>query len=345
MENTDTITASQVSILATAVSGRLQEIQSARRLSDSALVKEYPDLGSAKTWKQRLLAGNFAGLNLPRFHTKLLRIQTILDGGTPDETFYPDAPFAKEFRSRLQYLERQTNDRRIMLVLAANGTGKSSSARWSVAQKAGSRVSFRCRPTYRNKPLHICLGLARALGSEIETTSPAAAEAECINLLSGQPRTVFIDQAHEGGVAVMHLLRGFVDETPSHFVYEAYNTTYRQVLTSSADAFVEAQAFAGRCVKPFFDLYAGGTLPEDVEFHLRQLAGIPKDVAVSLSKKLTPVLRKHTNLRLLSDAIEAARKANDDDNALPDEIETQVFRLAQEKKPAAGQRSECEVEK
>lgn len=307
---------------------RLEDVQRTRKLSDRQLVDEYPDLGSTKTWRQRLVSGAFGDLNLDRLLGKLRRISQILDGGTPDEVFFPDSPFASEMRARLGQLERQTTDRRILACLAENGTGKSSFARWAVAQSRSTRAVVRVRPTWRNKPLHICLGIARALGSDIDTSSPAVAEAEVVNLLRGQPRTVFVDQAHEGGVAVMHLLRGFVDETPARWVYLAYNTAFRAVLASSTDAHIEARAFLGRCFKPVFDTYKGGTLDKDVAFYLERTAAMKRDTAASVANRITRALRMSTNLRLLDDAIVAARAANEDEEAAPDLVVSEVYRLA-----------------
>ena len=311
-----------------AIVARLEDVQRSRKLSDRQLVDEYPDLGSTKTWRQRLVAGAYGDLNLDRLLGRLRRIGQTLDGGTPDEVFYADSPFASEMRARLGQLERQTTDRRILAVLAANGTGKSSFARWAVSQARTSRAVVRVRPTWRNKPLHICLGIARALGSDIETSSPAVAEQEVVSLLRGQPRTVFVDQAHEGGVAVMHLLRGFIDETPARFGYLAYNTAYKLVRTSTTDAFIEAQAFDGRCLKPVFDAYKGGVLDKDVAFYCQRVGGMKADTAQSVAGRVTKALRMTTNLRLLDDAIVAARAASEDDEAAPDVVVAEVYRLA-----------------
>lgn len=314
-----------------AIVARLVEIQRNRKLSDRRLIDEYPDLGSAKTWKERLVTGTFEGLNLERTVAKLKRIEAILDGGSPDELFFPDSPFALQMRARVGLLERQTNDRRILACLAANGCGKSSYTRWCVAQaseEGKQRAWIRVRPTWRNKPLHLCLGIARALGREVETTNPAEAEEICLELLRGQARTLFIDQAHEGGVTVMHLLRGFVDETPSRFVYLAYATAFRRVMNGSTDALLEAKAFMGRCLKPTFDAYERGTLPEDVTHYLIKVGGLSKDVAAATARQLVPTLQAHTNLRLLDDAITATRMASEDDEAAPDQIIHEVYRLA-----------------
>jgi hypothetical protein len=310
---------------------RLLAIQEARKLSDRQMVDEFPDLGSAKTWRSRLLPGTFEGLNITRIITKLRRIAAVLDGGSPDEVFFPDAPFALEMRARVALLERQQSDRRILPCLAANGCGKSSFARWSVAQAPMDkrvRVAVRVRPTWRNRPLYLCLGIARALGAELETNNPAEAEHIVIDLLRHQPRTVYLDQAHEAGVTLMHLLRAFVDETPSKFVYLAYATAYKRVISGSTDALIEAKAFMGRCVKPTFDAYQRGILPADVIHYLVKTTGMTKDAAGSVAQRITHTLQAHTNLRLLDDAIVSASSRVEDEEAAPETIVREVARLA-----------------
>lgn len=313
---------------------RIKDVQDTRKLSDQRLLQEFPQLGSTRTWRQRLLAGNLKELRLDKQLKNLRDIAAILDGGVPDEVFFPALQFAVEMHSRLERLERQTNDRRILVCLAPNGTGKSAFARWAVAQSRSSRCVVRCRPTWRNKSLHLCLGLARALGLELNTTNPSIAEDEVIKALR-TPRTVFIDQAHEGGVAVMHLLRALIDETPSRFVYLAYNTAYCRVQTSTADAMIEARAFVGRCMKPIFDLYNEGTRPKDVKLYLQEVAGFGAGSAESLAARVVRTLNAHTNLRLLDDAIAAAMARSDGDCPEPDLIVNEVNRLAGEAQAAA----------
>lgn len=294
-----------------AIVARIADIQGARKLSDNQLLREYPDIGSTKTWRNRLVPGTLEGLNLDRMLAKLQRVAAILDGGSPDEIFYPEMGFAKEMTARLLRLERQTNDRRILACLAPNGTGKSAFARWAVAQSRATRAYVRMRPTWRNRSIHICSGIGRALGKTIQSTNPSDVEHAVIEELANTPRTLFIDQAHEGGVQLMHELRAFVDETPSRFVYLAYDTAFKRVQTGTTDALIEAHAFLGRCLKPPFDLYRGGIAQADAVFYLETAGGLTRSQAESVASRILPVLRASTNLRLLDDAIASAEAAAD----------------------------------
>jgi hypothetical protein len=319
------------------IRGRIKAVQDECKLSDNQLINNYPDIGSQKTWRHRLLEANWDELNLDRTLEKLRRVEAIIDGGMPDEVFYKDLPFAVEMRTRLVQLERQMNDRRILVCLAPNGTGKSAWSRWEVSQKRASRAWVRCRPSWRNKIIHLCNGMISALqrpsdaapeDDAVQITNVAEAEERVIRILKGAPRTVFIDQAHEGGVALMHLLRAFIDETPSRFVYLAYDTAYRRVITGSSDALIEAKAFLGRCLKPVFDLYKGGVRAEDVSFYLARVAGLRKDACDGVTKQVLATLRTHTNLRLLDDAITSAAATGKAGDPEPGEIVKQVHYLA-----------------
>jgi len=322
---------------AQAVVARLQAYQEAAKLSDNRLLRQFPDLGSTKTWRQRLLSGDWSGLRPERTLGRLRRIGVILDGGVPDGEFYRELPFVREMTARMMLLERSQTDRRILVGLAPNGCGKTTFARWAVAQNPAERCYCRLRPAWRNKELHLANGICRALGSDKPASNAADAEGRLIGLLSGQPRTLFLDQAHEGGAAQLHLMRALVDDTPSRFVYLGYNTTFKRVLAADTDSLLEAQAFLGRCLKPVFSGYDLGVQVGDVAMYLRMAAGMAEAVARGMAAKLTPVLHAHGNRRLLSDAVEAAAAESDSDEPDAGVIARQVAGMAGlDAKKAAG---------
>lgn len=312
---------------ARAIVTRLEEIQRARKLSDRQLVDEYPDLGSTKTWRQRLLGSRWDGLNAERTLRRLQRIGTVLDGGVPNATFFRDLPFAQEVIARVGQLERSVTDRRILVCLAPNGCGKTSVARWCVAQARSTRAYCRLLTTSR-KTIHIANRISHALGSDDDARNAPDAENRLIAQLTGTPKTVFLDQAHEGGPALMHLLRALVDETPSRFVYLGYDTAFRRVQSATTDALIEAQAFMGRALKPIFDVYKAGTSSRDVAIYLQRSADLSPSAAGSVAARIASVLQRTANLRLLDDAIQAARAGHDDDEAEADAIVSQVYALS-----------------
>ena len=314
---------------------RIQEIQTHRKLSDRALIDNYPDLGSPKTWRSRLIPGTGDGLNPERTLASLRKITVFLDGGTPDAVFFEGMPFAQQVITRLTLLERCTTDRRILVVLAPNGSGKTTVARGAVNQSRASRAYCRLRPGWKNKEVHICNGIARALGDSKPLASAAEAEDRLVALLTAERKTLFLDQAHEGGSALMHLLRVLVDETPSRFVYLGYDTAFSQVRNSNSDAMIEAQAFLGRCQKPVFDTYGEGVGFEDVVAYIQFAAGVSAPRAKAVAPRLVPVLRRSGNLRLLDDAITRALAMSAENEVEPESIIQLSYQLASEDPEAA----------
>ncbi len=314
---------------AAALVKRLETYQLSARLSDGALLRQFPDLGSTKTWRQRLMAQAWDTMRPDRTLARLRRIGIILDGGLPDVEFFPDLPCVKELNKRLGMLERQQTDRRILVALMPNGCGKTLFARWAVAQRPNTRVYCRMRPGWKNKELHIANGMCRALGSDSDAANAPQAEHRLVALLSGQPRTLFIDQAHEGAQALFHLLRMLVDETPSRFVYLGYDTAYRHIQRADANVMMESGAFLGRCLRPIFDSYKLGTQARDVAAFLTCSLDFQTDVAAGLSHRITPVLQQYGNLRLLSDGIGSALGSSDDDEVTPEAVLQNVFGKAQ----------------
>lgn len=286
---------------------RIAKVQAALRLSDKALVGRYKDgkgkllLGSPKTWRDRLLAGLWDELNLDRWVPRLREVCTILDGGTRVQTFY-QIPFVRELDADLARLETAANDRRCLVCLAPTGVGKSTFARWAVDQNRESRTYMKAHPGWRDSFTNICCGMAKYLGEEIPPHMGCTTALDALtNRLKAKPLTVFVDEAHEGGVALMKVLRHLIDETPSRFVYLAYPTEFDKVRCATDGAMTEAHQFLGRCLKPIFGEYREGIAASDVEFFLQQ-AGLVDEVK-TLAQEIAPILRRAYNLRLLDDAL------------------------------------------
>lgn len=294
-----------------AVVARVAEVQRERGLTEERLIRTFPQLGSDRSWK-RFLAKDYAGLNVSRWHRRLKDVAVVLDGGTPGEVYYDAMPFAQEMSRRLTLLERTTTDRRILCCLAASGCGKSAWARNAVAADAATRVMVRMDYTYRGKPAHICRAVARAMGVDLQADSPATLQRKMVDTLNAQPRTIFLDQAHEAGASLMLLLASWVDQCRSfRAVYLAYGTAFRRVQTASTDALIEAKSFVGRCQKPVHDAYDAGLRDADVVAYLVAAAGLTRQAAAGVAAATGDLLRAQSNLRTLEDAVAAAVERHD----------------------------------
>jgi hypothetical protein len=100
------------------------------------------------------------------------------------------------------------------------------------------------------------------------------------------------------------------------------------VQAATTDSMIEARAFLGRCVKPVWDGYKHGIRQEDVAAYMRETGVLTGASAASVAARITPVLQRTANLRLLADAVTTVRAASDDDETSPDALIRDVYALA-----------------
>lgn len=296
---------------------RLISLQTTLKLSNAAFVARFRDsrgallLGSERTW-ERMKESDWSTLTLDRWIQKLREAVVHLDGGTPIEQVYEDLPFYRTASKELDRLEGQTNDRRVLVILAITGTGKTIWARSQARANPAARLYLRATPAWRESGMAMCLELGRAMGlsDALEGQSYAKAVALVANHLRMNRRTVIIDEAHDGGILLMKLLRFWIDTTDTRFVYMAYPTEWARVVAASRGYLAEAKQFVGRALKPILDDWSSGPTDKDVAKFIARRMEVP-NVTNPLLPEIASIVRQSGGLRLLSDAIaESAQQAD-----------------------------------
>jgi hypothetical protein len=291
---------------------RFEQLRNALRLSNKRFALRFKRyLKSEKQWVA-LRDDKWEGyLNPERALHSLEGMAASLDGGAPVETFFDILPFAQRMDAELERLLGTTTDRLCLVVLAATGAGKSVWGRRRASDDPETSTYTRARPTWRENQFAILQGLSRDLGCPLEKSPRAQMDKLIDSLRGGQRRNIIIDEAHDGGVALLKVIKALIDETGSRFVYMAYPTEFDRVRSVSEGAVAEARQLLGRAQKPIFDDYRHGVQADDVEVFLAAAAGIQKD-AKAVAEEMLPLVRGNGNLRVLADAIEEARDEADD---------------------------------
>jgi DNA transposition AAA+ family ATPase len=288
-----------------ALIARVEKHRAALRLTTTKFAERYQRyLGSVRSYQDRILTRTFDRLNLDKLAKKLAAFVAELDGGTGVETIYADMPALRKLRLLFEVLQGQANDRRCLMFLGVTGVGKTAGARaiCNDAETAAATAFVKCLPRWEHSPLAMVNGILVAIGAEAAGSYTAGVGALVENLRA-TPKTVFFDDAHYGGIALLALLKALIDETPARFVYLAYPTDFKLLISSSVRAHAEAQQLYGRTLKPVFDDYCDGTSERDAACYLRRAAGLDGDAART-AKAVLPLLKRHGNLRLLADAVE-----------------------------------------
>jgi len=305
---------------------RFKELQDTLGLSDNRFAGRYKlYLGSAKSWSM-LKSGDIAGYRNPsKLLVQLEKMASTVDGGSSIEKFI-ETPFARQMSARLDLLRESKTDRRILACLAQTGCGKSAWARHEEGESPDTMSYVRVLPTWRESLFGIARGMATSIGAPIRTSPRQQIEA-ITEFLKGQPRLVInFDEAHDGGVLLMKLIKMWVDCTSVKFIYMAFPTEWDRVRSSGIGAVAEARQFCRRVMRPIFDEYRDGVGAGDVSAYLKASLDSTTDLK-TVSEDMLPLIRKHENLSILEDAIiEARNESEATDAALTPALVHQALR-------------------
>lgn len=287
---------------------RIEKHQKALRLNDTQFVARYQRyVRSTRTWRNRLCARAWEEL-LPRRGKweKLLRAFVAeIDGGTPVAEFFERLPIARYGMALYERLQGQSTDRRCGFLLGTYGVGKTVTLRRLADADPTRTVYVRANETWRDSRMQIASALARAVGSP-EEPSAAATFRGVVEYLKSSPMTVLVDEAHEGGVLLLKLVKTIIDETACKFILGTYPTAWQRLVNGSTDAVAEAQQLLGRTLKPIQTRWTQGLGMEDVSAYLES-AGACNGAAATVAERILPLVRRGGNYRVLADALESAR--------------------------------------
>lgn len=310
--------------------------------SDKAFCRRYSRyIGTPDLWRRRMIGGDFDEIS-PKRLPLLRALLEVLRGGSNKGDTYADLPFYRDFQRGLEKLESQDNDRRIFAVLGSIGVGKTRACIGALSKEEvgeWDRILITVPITWRENKGAIVHGIARALGCDEPHHGADALLAACITNLASRPTLIF-DEAHQGGVMLMRILKDLVNSSTARLVYVALRTEYARVIGATSANLIEARQFIRRCMSPVFDAYADGTVvtaasDDDDEdagdatlFIMRRLAW-PKKEAHDLAGRVIERIRLHGNLSTLADAIDLAkvRAAKRAARLTADDVELQITRI------------------
>jgi hypothetical protein len=292
---------------------RIEKHQKSLKLNDTRFVARYQRfIGSSKTWRDRLCAKDWKefGNRLGKWDKKLTAFVTEIDGGSSVENFFNELPIAKYGAQIFEALQGTKTDRRCGMLLANYGCGKTWVLRKLAAEDPTAAIFVSANPTWKESPMQIASGLARVLGVAI-STSTAGTFKDVIEYLKGNPITVMIDEAHEGGVILFKLVKTLINETQAKFILGSYPTAWNRLVNGSTDAHSEAQQLIGRTLKPINTNWFKGLNLIDVEKYLQCSTELDGADCRALAERILADVRRCGNFRVLADAVELAANGAD----------------------------------
>lgn len=266
-------------------------------------------LKSADSWERTLLARDWTriGGRIEEWLKRCRFFVSEIDGGSSEETYLP-IPIVRYIEGMFDRLQGATNDRRVVVVIGKTGAGKTYGMR-AVHRANVTESAFVEADRSWRKPLQMYIALARAVGAPEDTLSAGNTLALLITHLKGAPTTLFIDEAHEGGIDLFKTIKTLVNKTPAKFVIGTYPTAWSRLVNANVDAMREAQQLLGRTIKPIAMEWAEGVREKDVTAYITLTTDLGKDAATITSKLMLGA--KALGLRYVADVVEAARTMAD----------------------------------
>lgn len=240
-------------LFATMEANRLQELarrmedhREAQQLSREALIKQFPTLGSSKTF-DRILKGELAELDLER---QLVNYQSAValledmarDVAQADEEVLPDLSPANRLRKAALETMRETGNARVIFLLGPSGSGKSSARRALFDRYGGRFLLIEATAMWNDSPNAMAGEILRKLGVKDLPYSAGDRLTKIVEMLNERRRGLVIEEAHHLGPKSLNVVKTLVNQTPGEFILIAVDTIWRRLETA---AFEEARQLTG----------------------------------------------------------------------------------------------------
>ncbi len=297
---------------------KVQEFQVARKLSDSALAKLIPSIGSTKTYK-RILAGDLKELDLENqlhgYRGACAFIESTGGDQRVEEDLYDDLYPVIQLRRAFFESTRDAGVARVTFLLGPSGSGKTS-ARKLLIEKYGQRIlTIEATVAWNDSPQAMLAAILSEFGKKdvpfVDRLN------HTIELLNKARRCLAIEEAHHLGPRCLNLVKTLVNQTTAEFILLAIDTLWKKLETR---AYEEAKQLTGNRLADKINL--GRAVRESdvrklIERRLPDLNGDIKQAVRLVSEKANGSTGLYAFVR------EVCKRANE--TAGKDEVTSEIF--------------------
>ena len=194
----------------------------ARNWSAAKLVREFPALGSERTFRD-MQNGRYEGYSLEGQEANLAAAAALIDDledRASEEGICETLSNVLEVRrAALEAMSVSSSDiSRLVLVRGEAGAGKTKAAE-ALARSYGGRIALmEADETMKGSPAAFLGAVLAALGKPSPSPAAPAKMAAAINAMRQARRCLVIDEAHHLGVRNLNVLKTLVNRTPGEFL-------------------------------------------------------------------------------------------------------------------------------
>lgn len=208
-----------------------------QKLSDEALIRRYPSLGSTKTYK-RILSGDVEELRVEEWAVKYRNVLTQIDAeeveASKREELYDDMNNATAVRTAVASVVRSIGIERLVVIEGDTGSGKTSTlsivASLYPAIRLDASVGWRSFASAMGD-LALALGMADTL-DKLPVSGSARLEA-IVRHIGDARLLILIDEGHHMTADTLNALKHLINTTQARFVVAAQSTLWRKLQAAS----------------------------------------------------------------------------------------------------------------
>jgi len=287
------------------VAARIRAHQDARKLSDSEMLRNFPGLGSTKTY-ERIVSGDTDELNTERWCKDYAAvwslIQMLEESAAEDDPIYDDLTTVIDLRQAVASAMREKGNNRLVLVQGPSGSGKTTAALLLHA-KYGARIQIcEANEIWKDNANAMLTGILRALGVRQPPVSTTEKLMLTIDRLGESRTCLVIDEAHHLGPRTLNLVKTIINQTPGEIVLLAMGTLWNRLETQ---AYAEARQLTQNRLAE--RLRFDGVELADVEKMLERRLGLAGQAGAA-AKALRQYATSHGNMAFVKLVCRKARK-------------------------------------
>ncbi len=289
---------------------RIWDWQQARGWTTARMLREFPDLGSDKTYGS-IRAGRTSDLDLDAWAARYMAVVALIDDSdaAEPEAFYEKLSGPIVVRRAMVSLFAAAGNARVLVLLGPSGIGKTKSLEY-VAGRYGNRVAWvEAFDVWQDRPGALLGAVIRALGHEPPASAVLGMD-KAVALLRESRRCTVVDEAHHLGPHCLNTIKALVNRTPGEFVLSAIPKLWKRM---EGDSYEEARQVTTNRLAERVELEL--TEPDCARYFELALPGADKALALQAAKMAMQPAAETGNFAFLRDVCGEARRMTPDGGA------------------------------
>jgi len=288
------------------VAARIQEWQKARGWTTARMIREFPDLGSDKTFNN-LANGRLEEYDAEVWVARYEAVQALIEdaAGSPAdaEPRYDDLSGPRRVRRALLDLLEAQGNARVLVLEGPSGVGKTTAIDL-VRTRYGKRiVAVEAAEAWGDNPGALLKSLLKRLGVAIPPSSTYECLDACVEALGKTRVCVVVDEAHHLGPRCLNTVKTLVNSTPGEFVLSAIETLWRRLEKANYEE--ARQLTTNRLAERVSLVLAEADVARYVE---RAVPGCDAKTAKAAARLVCQEAARHGNMAFVRDACRAVRR-------------------------------------